>query len=71
MIRPTVFPSNNYLTPNDKKDEFSVSKENYVKMYKEGKLEGHVIDQKLINEIENQTNNSISNSKLFELIKYN
>ena len=64
LIRPPTFPSNNYLTPDDKANEFSISKDTYVKMYKNGKLEGHVVNENLINGIAKQNNeNDIIDSK--------
>ena len=63
-IRPPTFQSNNYLTPNDKANEFSISKDTYAKMYKDGKLEGHVVNENLINGIVKQNDqNDVIDSK--------
>jgi len=41
---PPVFPSKNYLTDSEKREDMLVSKETYAQMQQEGKLEGHKLN---------------------------
>jgi len=48
---PPMFPSENYTTPGEKKEDILVNKHTYYIMHRGGKLAGHIVNKKIITEI--------------------